>query len=94
MTRDNDTLGDMASLLAALVSIDSVNPDLIPDGAGERAVADAIAQWGSAAGLEVETLTEHPERPSVVVRARGSGGGGTLLLCGRKTPLSRRRSPG
>ena len=82
MTRDNDTLGDMASLLAALVSIDSVNPDLVPDGAGERAVADAIAQWGSAAGLEVETLTEHPERPSVVVRARGSGGGGTLLLCG------------
>ena len=82
MTRDNDTLGDMTSLLAALVSIDSVNPDLIPGGAGERAVADAIAQWGSAAGLEVETLTEHPERPSVVVRARGSGRGGTLLLCG------------
>ena len=82
MTRDNDTPSDVASLLAELVSIDSVNPDLVPGGAGERAVADAIAQWGSAAGLEAETLTEHPERPSVVVRARGSGGGGTLLLCG------------
>ena len=82
MTGDNDTPGELASLLADLVSIDSVNPDLVRGGAGEGAIAEAIAQWGSAAGLEVETLTEHPERPSVVVRARGSGGGGTLLLCG------------
>ena len=82
MTRDDDTPGELASLLTELVSIDSVNPDLVPGGAGEGAVAEAIARWSSAAGLEVEMLVEHPGRPSVVIRARGSGGGGTLLLCG------------
>ena len=33
-------------------------------------------------GLEAELLGARPDRPSVLVRARGSGGGRTLLLCG------------
>ena len=81
MTGDNDTPGELASLLADLVSIDSDEPTSFAAAPGGRDCG-GDREWGSAAGLEVETLTEHPERPSVVVRARGSGGGGTLLLCG------------
>ena len=41
-----------------------------------------MAGWAREAGLEVELLEETSGRPSVLVRARGSGGGRTLLLCG------------
>jgi acetylornithine deacetylase len=69
-------------LLARLVAIDSVNPSLVPGGAGEREVAAFVAEWAAGAGLEAELLEATPGRPSVVVRARGTGGGRTLLLCG------------
>ncbi|MEU5594774.1 hypothetical protein [Streptomyces sp. NPDC020298] len=36
---------DSGRLLAGLISIDSVNPDLVPGGAGERAVADFCGAW-------------------------------------------------
>jgi acetylornithine deacetylase len=69
-------------LTARLVAIDSVNPSLVAGGAGEAAVAASIAGWGRDAGLEVERLEGTPGRPTVLVRAPGSGGGRTLLLCG------------
>ncbi len=75
-------LSDVADLTAALVAIDSVNPTLEPGGAGEAEVAAYVAGWAREAGLEVELLEETPGRPSVLVRARGSGGARTLLLCG------------
>src|SRR3954452_8684257 len=73
---------DAAALTSALVAIDSVNPSLVPGGAGESAIAAYIAGWAREHGLEADVLEETPGRPSVVVRARGSGGGRTLLLCG------------
>jgi acetylornithine deacetylase len=54
----------------------------VPGGAGEAEIAAFVAGWGRDAGLEVEVLEEVPGRPSVIVRARGRGGGRTLLLCG------------
>ena len=72
----------MLALLSRLVAIDSVNPALVPGAAGEREIAAFVAGWAREAGLEVETLEGTPGRPSVVVRARGRGGGRTLLLCG------------
>lgn len=75
-------LAAVTQLTADLVAIDSVNPSLVPGGAGEAAIAAFIAGWARAAGLEAELLEETPGRPSVVVRARGTGGGATLLLCG------------
>lgn len=72
----------VADLARELVAIDSVNPALAPGGAGEREIAAFIAGWALAAGLEAELLEGTPGRPSVLVRARGSGGGRTLLLCG------------
>jgi acetylornithine deacetylase len=72
---------DVTALLADLVGIDSVNPSLVSGGAGEAKIAAFIAGWGQEAGLEVQVLEETAGRPSVVVRARGRGGGRTLLLC-------------
>jgi acetylornithine deacetylase len=68
--------------LHELVAIDSVNPALVPGGAGEREIAAFIEGWALAVDLEARVLEGTPGRPSVVVRAAGSGGGRTLLLCG------------
>jgi acetylornithine deacetylase/succinyl-diaminopimelate desuccinylase-like protein len=73
---------DIVELLSRLVAIDSVNPELVAGGAGEAEIAAFVAGWARAAGLEVEALEESAGRPSVLVRARGAGGGRTLLLCG------------
>jgi acetylornithine deacetylase len=70
----------VARLLADLVAIDSVNPALIPGGAGEHAIARFVAQWLKAAGLEVTLEEAAPGRPNVVAVAKGRGGGRTLLL--------------
>jgi acetylornithine deacetylase len=72
---------DLIDLASRLVAIDSVNPALVEGGAGEAEIAAFVAAWGREAGLEVE-LVGAQARPSVVLRARGSGGGRTLLLCG------------
>jgi acetylornithine deacetylase len=72
----------LVELIDALVAIDSVNPSLVAGGAGEGEAAAFVAAWAGDAGLEAQTLEATPGRPSVVVRARGTGGGRTLLLCG------------
>jgi acetylornithine deacetylase len=75
-------MSDVADLTAALVAIDSVNPALVPGGAGEGEIARFVASWAREAGLEADVLEGTDGRPSVLVRARGTGGGRTLLLCG------------
>jgi len=70
------------ALLRRLVAIDSVNPALHPGAAGETEIAAFVASWARAAGLQAELFEGTPGRPSVVVRAPGSGGGRTLLVCG------------
>jgi acetylornithine deacetylase len=72
----------LVELIHALVATDSVNPALVPGGAGEREVAAVVLAWAADAGVEADLLEATPGRPSVVVRARGTGGGGTLMLCG------------
>jgi acetylornithine deacetylase len=73
---------DVIALTSQLVAIDSVNPSLVPGGAGEGEIARFVADWAGQAGLEAEIVEATPGRPSVIVRARGTGGGRTLLLCG------------
>src|SRR5688572_27003390 len=67
-------------LVAALVAIDSVNPDLVPGGAGEAEIAAFVAAWLREAGLEVHVDEAAPRRPSVVGVASGRGGGTSLML--------------
>jgi acetylornithine deacetylase len=68
-------------LTSRLVEIDSVNPALVPGGAGEREIARFVRDWAHHVGLAADVLEATPGRPSVVVRAPGWGGGRTLLLC-------------
>jgi acetylornithine deacetylase/succinyl-diaminopimelate desuccinylase family protein len=67
-------------LLADLVAIDSVNPALVPGGAGEAEIAAFVGAWLAGRGLEVTVDEPQPGRPSVVAVARGSGGGPSLML--------------
>jgi acetylornithine deacetylase len=69
-------------LVADLVAIDSVNPALVPGGAGEAEVMSFAAAWLADAGLEVDVVEAAPGRPSVVATARGTGGGRSLMFNG------------
>src|SRR4051794_15700498 len=71
---------DVVELASRLVAIDSVNPALVAGGAGEREAALFVADWSRERGLEVDVVGD--ERPSVIARRRGSGGGRSLLLNG------------
>jgi acetylornithine deacetylase len=74
-----DPARELAELTTRLVAVDSVNPTLVPGGAGEAAIARFVADWLGAAGLDVETIGP-ADRPSVMGVARGTGGGRSLLL--------------
>jgi acetylornithine deacetylase len=74
------TSADVEALLSDLVAIDSVNPALVPGGAGEAEIARFVADWAEAAGLAVDIVEPSPGRPSVVATARGHGGGRSLML--------------
>jgi acetylornithine deacetylase len=73
-------LDELQELICQLVAIESVNPDLVPSGSGEGAVAAFVADWLRDAGLEVTAVEPVPRRPSVVGVARGSAGGKSLML--------------
>ena len=66
--------------LADLVRIDSTNPTLVPDGAGEAAVAEVVAAAMRDLGLEVDVWAPAPGRPNVVGVLPGTGGGRSLML--------------
>lgn len=67
-------------LVSALVAIDSVNPDLVPGGAGEGEIAAFVARRLGGDGLDVRTVEPVPGRPSVVATLPGRGGGASLML--------------
>jgi acetylornithine deacetylase len=67
-------------LLERLVAIDSVNPTLVPGGAGELELARFVAEWLEERGVDVELEELEPGRANVVGLVRGSGGGRSLML--------------
>ena len=69
-------------LLRDLVSINSVNPTLVPGAPGERDVAEAIAIEMRRLGLEVAIETVVPDRPNVVGVLEGRSKGRALMFCG------------
>jgi acetylornithine deacetylase len=71
---------ELARLVADLLAIDSVNPDLIAGGAGEGQIARFVAEWLASAGLDVALDEVAPGRSNAIGVARGTGGGRTLLL--------------
>ncbi len=73
---------DPVALTAELVSIPSVNPDLVPGAPGEAEIATYCGSWLAVQGFEVHRLESRAGRPSIVGIARGSGGGRSLMLNG------------
>jgi acetylornithine deacetylase len=73
-------VSDVAGLTAQLVAIESINPDVVSNGSGEGEIARFVVEWCERAGLETTLIEPAPGRPNVVAVARGSGGGGTLIL--------------
>ena len=72
----------VVDLLRDLVAIDSVNPSLVPGGAGEAAVAEHVADTLRKGGIAVELTEVVPGRPNVVGVIEGRAPGRTLILCG------------
>ncbi len=75
-------MDDLVALLSDLVRIESVNPDLVPGGAGEGAVAAYVADWLRRERFDAQIEEVLPGRPNVVARLPGTGGGRTLMLNG------------
>ena len=69
-------------LLRDLVAIDSVNPSLVPGGAGEAAIADRVATALRSAGLDVQVTEVATGRPNVVGVLEGRAAGRALMFCG------------
>jgi acetylornithine deacetylase len=66
--------------LVDLVRINSVNPELSPDGRGESEIGAYVADALNQIGLSVQTYEIKPGRVNVVGTLRGRGGGRSLLL--------------
>lgn len=71
---------DAARLVSDLVAIDSVNPSLVPGGAGETEIAAYVSSFLRQLGLDVEERDVARERPNVVAVLKGTGGGRAVLL--------------
>src|SRR5437016_4787154 len=69
-------------LLRDLIAIDSVNPSLVPGGAGEGQIAHAVADQMRAIGIDVEVTEVSQGRPNVVGVLEGQVPGRSLMLCG------------
>ena len=75
------------NLLAQLVATNSVNPALVPGGAGEEEIAQIIAAEMRSIGMDVQILDAQTNglslhRPSVVGVLNGAAPGRTLMFCG------------
>lgn len=69
-------------LLRDLVAIDSVNPSLVPGGAGESEIASFVASEMRSIGMDVEITEVAPGRPNVVGLLEGRAQGKSLMFCG------------
>ena len=69
-------------LLRNLVAINSVNPSLVPGGAGEKEIAGMVAGEMRAIGMDVEVTEVAPGRPNVVGLLEGRAQGKSLMFCG------------
>jgi acetylornithine deacetylase len=77
LTPDRDFI---VRTLVDLVRINSVNPSLSPDGAGEAEIAAYVASALASLGLEAATYEPQLGRTTAVGTLRGTGGGRSLML--------------
>ena len=71
---------EVLALAEALIAVDSVNPDVVPGGAGEGELAAMVAGWLADRGVETTTQEVVPGRRNVIGRVRGSSGETGLMI--------------
>lgn len=75
-------MSSTVDLLKRMIAVDSVNPSLVPGGAGESEIAGLLERELRQLGLDVEREDAAPGRPNVVGVLEGRGSGRALMLCG------------
>jgi len=66
---------DVIDLTRRLIAIDSVNPSLVPAGAGEHEIARFVERWAAGNGLASRVILSPDGRPNLVIgRATANGG--------------------
>lgn len=76
----NDDLETARQLLTRFIKIPSVNPADDPESEGERAVAEEIAAYCTAIGMEISFEDVLPGRPNIEAALRAPNAQGTLLF--------------
>lgn len=69
-------------ILRDLIAIDSVNPSLVPGGAGESAIAAYIIEALRKMRIDAVRQDAAPGRPNVIAVLEGRRRGRSLMLCG------------
>jgi acetylornithine deacetylase len=72
----------MIDILRDLIAINSVNPSLVPGGAGESDIARYIAVKLRAIGIDAVIEEAAPRRANVIGVIEGASPGPSLMLCG------------
>ena len=75
-------------ILSNLVRINSVNPNLVPGGAGEKEIAQFLAAFLKQQGIPAELQSVAPDRFNVVATVRGVKAGPRVLLNGHLDTVS------
>ncbi len=88
MTRWKINPEKITDYLSKLVSIDSINPGLVPGAAGETEIAHWLAETCRQMGFDTQLQEAAPGRPNVIARWRGSGNGRSLLMTGHVDVVS------
>jgi acetylornithine deacetylase len=73
----------LSDLVVELVAINSINPALVAEAPGERAITDFASAWLSSRGVivnEVAAEESEADRPSLLCHVRGTSAGRSLLL--------------
>lgn len=72
----------VVALLSDLVSVNSVNPSLVPGAPGEAEAAEVVRAFMAAAGLDVQMQDVLPGRSNVIGVLEGRESGPSVMLCG------------
>jgi len=73
----------LIDLLTELVAINSVNPTLVANAPGERAITHVVARWLASRGVAVTEIASGApgtDRPSLLCHVPGTGSGRSLIL--------------
>src|SRR5262249_24614330 len=88
VTTKNYSFNQTLDILKELIQIDSVNPTLVPGGAGEKRIAEYLASLLRGKGLEADLQQVCGDRFNVVASVRGSRDGPRILLNGHLDTVS------